>query len=618
MKKLLENFYFLLTLVSLTTFLVGCEIQTEVSQNPYSEQNPNNSSNVSDLTKEESQVKIPLISKGRAGDNILVPIQVSNLNVVSSTRKKGSLERIKLTIDFNEDKFSPSGAVFQYKDDQGLLDDKNFKLDFETREPGKLLITITRKNILSENISFASSGILAYFVLSVIEDFDLSVASKETEFLKIADCVINNETAKIIPSELELDQLENDLEEKEIQILPEDEISSDFIFVTIVGSGKLRKNEVQDFYQIILVRKNGQEKKYYPVNLRDEFSAFLTEDLDSLEIGLQIDFTAKFLSKLDRESYEIPQKAGFPIKLISLMKTDLIAEPDDSSDICPTVINPVCANGVTFDNECIALQAGIPAKKITPGSCQEMNCTEEHKPVCFNGQTYGNKCKALKDGATESEVELGPCPQVCSTEYAPVCAIAHPICIAANCPVEQITFSNQCEAENFYRTTNIQVEYLEGECEALSDNTAPVPGSGGVITAKEIYPQCFVAENCPNPYLELKWSGATDEVTSQSDLVYSVKYIEGDIALEDAVWSDYGSATKNMLGIEIRGLAIDTLYTFKVIVADEAGNENEYQTLSKVFPPDYNNEIFPLTITPKEPVVGFESGELEYVVNVTL
>ena len=141
-------------------------------------------------------------------------------------------------------------------------------------------------------------------------------------------------------------------------------------------------------------------------------------------------------------------------------------------------------------------------------------------------------------------------------------------------------------SENLYTEDRdfYEVVLLKLEQKGFLDNTAPVPGNGGLVTAKEIYPQCFVAGECNNPYLQLNWNKAFDEVTSQSDLIYQVKYFKGDIALEDAVWSDYGSATKNMLGIEIRGLAIDTLYTFKVIVADEAGNQAQYQTVSKVYP----------------------------------
>ena len=67
---------------------------------------------------------------------------------------------------------------------------------------------------------------------------------------------------------------------------------------------------------------------------------------------------------------------------------------------------PVCADGVTYGNKCLAENAGNA--QWTDGACEEP-CTKELVPVCgSDGQTYNNACLAENAGVTYTE---GACEQ---------------------------------------------------------------------------------------------------------------------------------------------------------------------------------------------------------------
>ena len=68
---------------------------------------------------------------------------------------------------------------------------------------------------------------------------------------------------------------------------------------------------------------------------------------------------------------------------------------------------PVCADGVTYGNKCLAENAGNA--QWTDGACEEEPCTRELVPVCgSDGQTYNNACLAENAGVTYTE---GACEQ---------------------------------------------------------------------------------------------------------------------------------------------------------------------------------------------------------------
>ena len=133
-------------------------------------------------------------------------------------------------------------------------------------------------------------------------------------------------------------------------------------------------------------------------------------------------------------------------------------ETDCSGMMCTSDYKPVCANGKTFSNACMAKAAGFvemptvvglpPQRRLaaaayfTPGACKRpCEVTRTLKPVCgSDGQTYSNpsqaKCAGVKRyqlGKCQEKVEVGfckkpngrffgrkqRCKKICST---PTCA----------------------------------------------------------------------------------------------------------------------------------------------------------------------------------------------------
>lgn len=94
---------------------------------------------------------------------------------------------------------------------------------------------------------------------------------------------------------------------------------------------------------------------------------------------------------------------------------DTLGWPTPPDCACPTVFAPVCANGQTFPNACLAQCAGFT--EYTEGECSTnggggtgtpCNCPNVLEPVCANGQTFPNAC--LAQCAGYSVYTAGPCP----------------------------------------------------------------------------------------------------------------------------------------------------------------------------------------------------------------
>lgn len=77
---------------------------------------------------------------------------------------------------------------------------------------------------------------------------------------------------------------------------------------------------------------------------------------------------------------------------------------------CPTNYDPVCWNGTTYDNQCLALCDGANPSQVFPGPCGACGCPTNYDPVCWNNMEYDNECLAICDGADPAGIVPGPCP----------------------------------------------------------------------------------------------------------------------------------------------------------------------------------------------------------------
>lgn len=73
---------------------------------------------------------------------------------------------------------------------------------------------------------------------------------------------------------------------------------------------------------------------------------------------------------------------------------------------CTKELQPVCCNGQTYSNQCLAACDGC--ERPEKGSCPCI-CTEQWQPVCCNGQTYSNNCFAACHGCKDHHPPEGEC-----------------------------------------------------------------------------------------------------------------------------------------------------------------------------------------------------------------
>ncbi|KAG6081661.1 hypothetical protein E4U33_006604 [Claviceps sp. LM78 group G4] len=93
-------------------------------------------------------------------------------------------------------------------------------------------------------------------------------------------------------------------------------------------------------------------------------------------------------------------------------------QEDEDLCICPDIWDPVCGDGVTHANTCYAHCA--KAKSITPGDCPKLTrrqesqeicaCPRHYLPVCGDGKTYANDC--LARCAKAQSITEGECPNL--------------------------------------------------------------------------------------------------------------------------------------------------------------------------------------------------------------
>ena len=107
------------------------------------------------------------------------------------------------------------------------------------------------------------------------------------------------------------------------------------------------------------------------------------------------------------------------------------SRPPMESCVCTADYNPICCDGKTYSNPCNAECKGIarPAKEqeqCSMGECGKLKeeneeeeqkkcaCQKIYKPVCCNGTTYSNECMAVCHGIAapvyaQEECKRGAC-----------------------------------------------------------------------------------------------------------------------------------------------------------------------------------------------------------------
>lgn len=115
----------------------------------------------------------------------------------------------------------------------------------------------------------------------------------------------------------------------------------------------------------------------------------------------------------------------------------------------------------------------------------------------------------------------------------------------------------------------------------VSDTTPPVPGNGGVFST---------ATNIGATGMDLHWTGATDDQTTQADLRYQLYFSTSDnigtIADAGLNGTPVGGFTADITTLSTIGLLDSaTGYFFNVIVVDAANNPAVYETFM-----EYTNE----------------------------
>ena len=140
---------------------------------------------------------------------------------------------------------------------------------------------------------------------------------------------------------------------------------------------------------------------------------------------------------------------------LSMSVQSMAAESLPEEIACPLIFAPVCCDGVTYDNDCVAGAAG--ASDCAEGACETAESLPEavacpliFAPVCCDLVTYDNDCEAEAAGA--SDCTEGPCP--------PLGGVPCPLNIKPVCGCDGVTYDNDCLAEAAGTTV-----CSDGECE---------------------------------------------------------------------------------------------------------------------------------------------------------
>ena len=174
------------------------------------------------------------------------------------------------------------------------------------------------------------------------------------------------------------------------------------------------------------------------------------------------------------------------------------------TNACSTDYNPICCSdkyGVktTYDNPCIAEQQGgitHPAEEqdeCEMGKCEDCICTKEYEPWCCYGQEYDNICQAecagIKDPENDKECEYRSCEgTICTTEIDPYCC-------------SKVSYDNPCLAEKdgFADAPNNN-KCKPGKCNNYEQPDGPSGGKECICTI-ELEPYCCDGKDYDNSCL---------------------------------------------------------------------------------------------------------------------
>jgi hypothetical protein len=291
-----------------------------------------------------------------------------------------------------------------------------------------------------------------------------------------------------------------------------------------------------------------------------------------------------------RESQQERTHRNSKKKLSSICNPALVVVLLGEPCRCSREFMPVCFNGKTYSNRCLAKCDGAKEGDIAAGSCNtpvtvstvttavpaiiilptgqavqttlpaitttptpapvpgpapgDCVCTLEYKPVCHKDKQYSNRCIARCDGAADSEITNGPCtapgatPAIMQQVVVPATPTPPCVCSKELVPVcyKGNTYSNACLARC---AGALPADIKGGACAPVQEVgpattlPAPVPKPPCKCT-RELNPVCSRGVTYDNPCLAI-CNGATDASTTPGPCATNVTTLPATLPAKPAV-----------------------------------------------------------------------------------